>query len=266
MRTCNTELESRVARLFDPLTLRVRGFTLRDRVVLSPMCQYSAEEDGRATDWHLVHLGGRAVDGAEPVLTEDAAVPPEGRITRGDLGLWDDAQVAPLRRIADFVHARGAAFGVQFGHAGRKGSTTIPWQGGQPRGEGRGPTPAEGAWTTLAPSALAFGADRAHVPSAMTDENIARVQAGFVGRRWMLHDPSGRERLRSQEFSRNRKATTTERTIRDVHTMSKSGRLGNVDVRNGAVGVGRQTGSTGTEWMALDPKWKRRTPSTLVRR
>jgi 2,4-dienoyl-CoA reductase-like NADH-dependent reductase (Old Yellow Enzyme family) len=133
--------------LFSPLELR--SVTLRNRIAVSPMCQYSAVE-GRANDWHLVHLGTRAVGGAGLVLFEATAVEPRGRISPADLGLWEDAQVEPLARIVRFVEAQGAAAGLQIAHAGRKGSTAPPWDGG-------GAVPASaGGWTPVAPSAIPF--------------------------------------------------------------------------------------------------------------
>src|SRR5258705_10994758 len=115
------------AGLFDPLTQR--SVTLRNRVVVSPMCQYSCVE-GMATDWHLVHLGSRAVGGAGAVFAEATAVTPEGRISPHDLGLWKDAHVEMLARIARFVREHGAAPGIQLAHAGRKASMGRPWEGG----------------------------------------------------------------------------------------------------------------------------------------
>lgn len=115
---------TRAERLFDDLTLR--GVTLRNRTVVSPMCQYSAT-DGRATDYHLVHLGRFALGGFGLVMSEAVAVTEEGRLTYGDLGLWNDDQVDPLRRIADFVRGSGARFGIQLAHAGPKAATLPPW-------------------------------------------------------------------------------------------------------------------------------------------
>ena len=111
-----------MTRLFSPLTLR--GTTFRNRVWVSPMCEYSAEQ-GVPNDWHLVHLGSRAVGGAGLVLTEAAAVSPEGRISPQDVGLWNDAQVAAWTPITAFLKSQGAVAGVQLAHAGRKGSTTL---------------------------------------------------------------------------------------------------------------------------------------------
>src|SRR5512143_1780721 len=115
--------------LFTPLALR--SVSLRNRIAVSPMCQYSAR-DGRAGDWHLVHLGSRAVGGAGLVVFEATAVEPEGRISPADLGLWEDGQVEPLARVVRFVESQGAAAGIQLAHAGRKASTAAPWEGGGP--------------------------------------------------------------------------------------------------------------------------------------
>ena len=115
------------ADLLCPLT--IRGVTFRNRIVVSPMCQYIAN-DGFADDWHLVHLGSRAVGGAGLVFVEATAVVPEGRITPGDLGIWDDAHIEPLARIARFLQRMGAAPGIQLAHAGRKASCDLPWKGG----------------------------------------------------------------------------------------------------------------------------------------
>src|SRR5215203_2000041 len=109
--------------LLSPLT--IRSVTLRNRIVMSPMCQYSAE-DGLADDWHLVHLGSRAAGGVGLVMVEATAVLPEGRITPGDLGIWDDRHIEPLRRIAQFVDRMGSVAGIQLAHAGRKASCDVP--------------------------------------------------------------------------------------------------------------------------------------------
>lgn len=152
--------------LYTPLTLR--GTTTRNRVWVSPMCQYSAV-DGVPQDWHLVHLGGFAVGGAGLVLTEATAVSPEGRISPADTGLYDDAQVDAWRRIVDFVRAQGAVPGVQLAHAGRKASVRPPWQGGT------AVPPAEGGWPTVAPSPIPFGGLPA--PRELTDTDLRRVRA-----------------------------------------------------------------------------------------
>lgn len=160
------------ARLFSPLT--VRGVTLRNRIVVSPMCQYSVEQrDGIATDWHLVHLASRAVGGAGLVFTEATAVAPEGRISPEDLGLWSDDHVAPLARIVDAIHANGAAAGTQLAHAGRKASTAQPWRGGGPVAR------ADGGWQPVGPSPIAF-ADGFPEPHALTIEEIRGVQQAFA--------------------------------------------------------------------------------------
>lgn len=157
--------------LFQPLT--IRSVTLRNRIGVSPMCQYSSE-DGVANDWHLVHLGARAAGGAGLVMAEATSVSPEGRITPGCAGLWSDEQVDPLARVNCFVKAQGAVPGIQLGHAGRKASAARPWEGGAHLGDDAG------GWPTLAPSALAFGAELPKVPRAMIETDIARVQGDFV--------------------------------------------------------------------------------------
>jgi len=156
--------------LFEPLTLR--SVTLRNRIGVSPMCQYSAK-DGVPNDWHLVHLGARAVGGAGLVLTEATGVEARGRISPADLGLWDDGQVEPFARIVRFVEGQGAAAGVQLAHAGRKASTAAPW-------EGRAAVPAaEGGWTVVAPSALTFDAGYPD-PVALDEAGVAEVTAAFA--------------------------------------------------------------------------------------
>jgi 2,4-dienoyl-CoA reductase-like NADH-dependent reductase (Old Yellow Enzyme family) len=157
--------------LFSPLTLR--SVTLRNRIGVSPMCQYSAT-DGVANDWHYVHLGSRAVGGAGLVIVEATGVAPEGRITPGCLGLWSEKHIEPLARIAKFVKAHGAVAGIQIAHAGRKASAALPWNGGAHLSE------AQGGWETIAPSALAFGGELTKVPRAMTEADIVRVQNDFV--------------------------------------------------------------------------------------
>jgi 2,4-dienoyl-CoA reductase-like NADH-dependent reductase (Old Yellow Enzyme family) len=136
------------------------------------MCEYSCI-DGLANDWHLVHLGSRAVGGAGLVLTEAAAVSPEGRISPDDLGIWSDAHIEPLARIARFVRSQGSYAGIQLAHAGRKASTPAPWKGG-----GRIEI-ADGGWQPVAPSAIAFSPDH-HTPRAMTSDDIHSAIADFV--------------------------------------------------------------------------------------
>jgi 2,4-dienoyl-CoA reductase-like NADH-dependent reductase (Old Yellow Enzyme family) len=161
-------LKSRLSKLFEPLQLR--DVRLRNRVVVSPMCMYSSE-DGFANDWHLVHLGSRAVGGAGLVFTEAAAVEPRGRITPDDLGIWKDEHVEMLARIARFVAQSGAAAGVQLAHAGRKGAVGPPWA--------RGVIPESGGgWTPLAPSAMAFDQDYAE-PHALSVPEIGGIVQAF---------------------------------------------------------------------------------------
>src|SRR5436190_3391859 len=157
--------------LFDPLTIREVTFT--NRVFVSPMCQYSSD-DGYADDWHLVHLGSRAVGGAGLVMTEATAVLPEGRISPQDLGIWEDGHIDMLSRIVRFVHEQGSIAGIQLAHAGRKASTRRPW-------EPSGTVPeTEGGWTkVVAPSALAF-ADSYPMPEALTIDGIQQVIASFA--------------------------------------------------------------------------------------
>jgi 2,4-dienoyl-CoA reductase-like NADH-dependent reductase (Old Yellow Enzyme family) len=158
-----------VAELFNPFTLR--GITFRNRIFVSPMCQYSAVE-GMPNDWHFVHLGSRAVGGAGLVMVEATAVSPEGRISPQDTGLWSDAHIEAYRRIAGFVRERGAAPGIQLAHAGRKGSTRVPWKGGGLLQSSEGP------WQTVAPSAIPFGPNYP-VPKALTEEQIEEIVNQF---------------------------------------------------------------------------------------
>lgn len=136
--------------LFSPLT--IKSITLKNRLFVSPMCQYSSV-DGFANDWHLVHLGSRAVGGASLILSEATAVSPEGRISPSDLGIWKDDHIEPLARITNFLKTQGCVPGIQLAHAGRKASTAVPWIG---RGK---VTEAEGGWVPVAPSATAFSQD-----------------------------------------------------------------------------------------------------------
>lgn len=158
--------------LFTPYTLK--DVTLRNRIAVPPMCQYSAT-DGLINDWHLTHYAGIARGGAGLVIVEATAVSPEGRITPGCTGLWNDAQAEGMARIAASIKAAGAVPGIQIGHAGRKASANRPWEGDDhiPEGDPQG-------WETISPSAIAFGANLPKVPRAMTPEDIARVQDDFV--------------------------------------------------------------------------------------
>jgi 2,4-dienoyl-CoA reductase-like NADH-dependent reductase (Old Yellow Enzyme family) len=157
--------------LFQPLTLK--SITLRNCIGVSPMCQYSSE-DGVATDWHLVHLGSRAVGGAGLVLAEATAVSAEGRITPGDAGIWAEKHIEPIARINRFVKSQGAVPGIQIAHAGRKASAARPWEGGASLANNKG------GWETIAPSSLAFGGELTKVPRAMTEADITKVQNEFV--------------------------------------------------------------------------------------
>ncbi|OOG66013.1 oxidoreductase [Rhodanobacter sp. B04] len=155
--------------LFEPLAQR--GLNLRNRLVVSPMCQYSAV-DGMPNEWHTVHLGSRAVGGAAVVIAEATAVSAQGRISPQDTGLWNQAQQDAWQPIARFIKAEGAIAGVQLAHAGRKASTLRPW-------EGHGPVPAgQGDWLTVAPSALPFDAGW-NVPHALDEAGIQAVIADF---------------------------------------------------------------------------------------
>ncbi|MDS0293267.1 NADH:flavin oxidoreductase/NADH oxidase [Halogeometricum luteum] len=158
--------------LFSPLTLR--GTELPNRVMVSPMCQYSSE-DGMPNDWHLVHLGSRAVGGAGVVMTEATAVSPEGRITPGDLGIWSDEHADALSDIAAFVRGQGSVPAIQLAHAGRKASKTVPWEGSQPIAED------DGGWETVAPGSEAYPYESKETAATreMTVEDIENVIDDF---------------------------------------------------------------------------------------
>ena len=158
-----------MAHLFEPVTLR--GVTLRNRIGVSPMCQYSAK-DGMANDWHLVHLGSRAIGGAGLVMVEATAVEAIGRITPDDMGIWTDQHIEPLARIAKFVTAHGAVPGIQLAHAGRKASKSRPWDGDKTLSD------QEGGWEIVGPSALAF-AEGWRVPRELTVKEIAGIRESF---------------------------------------------------------------------------------------
>lgn len=158
--------------LFTPFTLK--DVTLRNRIAVPPMCQYSAE-DGVPNDWHLAHYTGMARGGAGLVIVEATAVSPEGCITPGCTGLWNDIQAAEMAKIVKAIESAGAVPGIQIGHAGRKASANRPWEGddhiaeSDPRG-----------WPTISPSAIAFGGGLSKTPQEMTRDDIARVKADFV--------------------------------------------------------------------------------------
>jgi len=159
-----------MAQIFDPLP--IRGITLQNRIAVSPMCQYSSE-DGFANDWHLVHLGSRATGGASIVFTEATAVTAEGRISPEDLGIWKDAHIEFLARIARFLAGQGVVPAMQLAHAGRKGSTQRPW-------DGPNAVPMEkGGWVPLAPSAVAYS-ETYPMPRAMSKEEIRSVVDAFA--------------------------------------------------------------------------------------
>jgi 2,4-dienoyl-CoA reductase-like NADH-dependent reductase (Old Yellow Enzyme family) len=160
--------------LLSPFT--VRDVTLKNRVVVSPMCQYSAI-DGLVTDWHLVHLGRFALGGAGLVFVEATGVEARGRISPGDVGLWNDDQARALSRIAEFLQANGAHAGVQLAHAGRKASTRRPWDGGAEL-NAEDAAKGEPAWETLAPSAIPF-ADTYPTPKAMSTADMGEVIVAF---------------------------------------------------------------------------------------
>lgn len=152
---------------------RLKDIALRNRIAVSPMCQYSSD-NGFLNDWHFVHLGSRAVGGAGLVIVEATAVSPEGRISPADSGIYLDEHVQPLAKINEFLKRHGAVPGIQLAHAGRKASASKPWEGDHHI------APAMGGWDTIAPSALAFGGHLQKVPRAMTVADIGQIQAAFV--------------------------------------------------------------------------------------
>lgn len=156
-------------KLFTPL--KIREIELKNRIAVSPMCQYSAV-DGFANEWHLVHLGSRAVGGAALIIVEATAVSPEGRITPDDLGLWKDEQIAPLERIVRFIHSQNSVAGIQLAHAGRKASRNSPWKGDRFLHE------QEGGWQTVAPSAIPFS-EGDKMPQALDSTGIRKVIDDF---------------------------------------------------------------------------------------
>jgi 2,4-dienoyl-CoA reductase-like NADH-dependent reductase (Old Yellow Enzyme family) len=160
-----------MAHLFDPLTIRDVAFA--NRVFVSPMCQYSST-DGLPNDWHLVHLGSRAVGGAGLVMTEATAALPEGRISPQDLGIWSDDHVEPLRPIVRFIHEQGSVAGMQLAHAGRKASTRRPWEG-----DGAVPENESGWKNVVAPSAIPF-TENYPMPQALTRDGIREIVAAFA--------------------------------------------------------------------------------------
>jgi 2,4-dienoyl-CoA reductase-like NADH-dependent reductase (Old Yellow Enzyme family) len=158
-----------MSKLFEPLT--IREVTFKNRIVVSPMCEYSSE-DGFANDWHLVHLGSRAIGGAALIITEAAAVSPEGRITPADLGLWKDEHIVFLNRIVAFIENHGSVAGIQLAHAGRKASRLEPWKNDERA------TSELGGWQIVGPSAVAF--DNYEVPKELSLQGINKVVHDFV--------------------------------------------------------------------------------------
>lgn len=158
--------------LFSELALK--DARLKNRIAVSPMCQYSAK-DGVPNDWHRVHLGALAAGGAGLVVAEATAVSPEGRITPADTGIWRDDQVEAFLPIARFIESQGAVPGIQIAHAGRKASAHRPWEG-----DSHLPADHPEAWEPIAPSAVAFGGSLSRVPRAMTHEDIVRVRQAFA--------------------------------------------------------------------------------------
>src|ERR1700722_17514410 len=150
-------------------SLQIRDIIFGNRIVVSPMCQYSAH-DGMAGEWHLVHLGSRAVGGAGLIITEATAVSPEGRISPSDLGIWKDEHIEGLRRIVKFVRAQGSEIGIQLAHAGRKGSTFEPWNGSG--------LVKKGGWPIVGPSAIAFQ-ENYGIPVELTAEGIRHIVEDF---------------------------------------------------------------------------------------
>jgi 2,4-dienoyl-CoA reductase-like NADH-dependent reductase (Old Yellow Enzyme family) len=159
-----------MAHLFSPL--KIKSIELKNRIVVSPMCEYSSE-DGFANNWHLVHLGTRAVGGAGLVLTEATAISQEGRISPGDLGIWKDEHLEKLKEITEFIHLHGAIAGIQLAHAGRKASHDAPWNGGS-----QIPSDQNNGWKSVAPSAVPF-TEKEEAPLELDASGIQKVKADF---------------------------------------------------------------------------------------
>ncbi|AWH75147.1 oxidoreductase [Dokdonia sp. Dokd-P16] len=159
-----------MSKIYTPLT--IRGLELPNRIVVSPMCQYSSV-NGMANDWHLVHLGSRAVGGAGLIITEAAAISPEGRITPSDMGIWSDEHIKPLKRITTFIKEQGTAVGIQLAHAGRKASTLPPWEGSKVLNS------ENGGWHPIAPSAIPFN-EEGLIPKELSISEIKDIIKLFV--------------------------------------------------------------------------------------
>jgi 2,4-dienoyl-CoA reductase-like NADH-dependent reductase (Old Yellow Enzyme family) len=156
--------------LFSPLT--IKNITLKNRIVISPMCQYSSV-DGFANDWHLVHLGSRASGGAGLIIQEATAVSPEGRISPGDLGIWKDEHIEKLKTINEFIVSQNAVPGIQLAHAGRKASVSEPWLGNKKLDK------SNIGWTTFAPSAIPYHENEPYLPVALDEIGIQKVISDF---------------------------------------------------------------------------------------
>ncbi len=159
-----------MSRLFSLLT--IKDIVFKNRIAVSPMCEYSSLENGYANDWHLVHLGSRAVGGAGLVIQEATAVSAEGRITLKDLGIYEDEHILKLRQITDFINSQDAVAGIQLAHAGRKASRRVPWEGGEKL------SPAEGGWKTVSASEIPF-AENEEAPMALTKAAIKKIVDDF---------------------------------------------------------------------------------------
>lgn len=158
-----------MSKLFSPI--KIKDITIKNRIAVSPMCQYSSE-DGFSNNWHLVHLGTRASGGVGLIITEAAAVSPEGRITPDDLGIWKEEHIAGLKEVVKFCREQGAVMGIQLAHAGRKASTTSPWKGGEFL------SPDAGGWQTVAPSAIPFFEENP-APTSLDKGGIEKVIEDF---------------------------------------------------------------------------------------
>ena len=166
-----------MSKLFSPL--RIREVEFRNRIFVSPMCQYSSD-DGMPNDWHLVHLGSRAVGGASLVMVEASALSPEGRISPNDSGMWSGDHALAFKRITSFLKSQGAIPGIQLAHAGRKASTDAPWRGGKPL------IPEEGGWQPMAPSPIPFD-DASPIPREVTQGDLEAILSQFTAAaRWSL--------------------------------------------------------------------------------
>jgi|TARA_B100000959_G_C14989149_1_gene626972 2,4-dienoyl-CoA reductase-like NADH-dependent reductase (Old Yellow Enzyme family) len=159
-----------MVKLFDPIN--IRGELIKNRAWVSPMCTYSSDE-GKATDWHLVHLGSRAIGGAGLVMVEASAVTPKGRISPWDLGIWDDEHINPLKNITEFIKSCGATPAIQLAHAGRKSSTDRPWAGGKSVGIDNG------GWNPKAPSSIKYSNDSL-LPEELSIDEIKIVISDFI--------------------------------------------------------------------------------------